>query len=184
MVAQILKEVNIFAYVRIFFYLCGEFGQDIMERTLVLLKPSVVKRMLMGEIITRFERKGLRIIGMKMLYMTDELLDEHYSHLKDKPFFPLLKKSMQQTPVVAMCLEGVEAVRVVRAMAGATNGRNAAIGTIRGDYCMSNQQNIVHASDGQQTAIEEIARFFQPAEIFDFGVTNFDVIYAVDEVDL
>ena len=155
-----------------------------MERTLVLLKPSVVKRMLMGEIITRFERKGLRIIGMKMLYMTDELVEEHYSHLKDKPFFPLLKKSMQATPVVAMCLEGVEVVRVVRAMAGVTNGRNAAIGTIRGDYSMSNQQNIVHASDGVHVAKEEIARFFNPEEIFEFGNLNFDSLYAVDEVEL
>ncbi|MBQ8968558.1 MAG: nucleoside-diphosphate kinase [Bacteroidaceae bacterium] len=155
-----------------------------MERTLVLLKPSVVKRMLMGEIISRFERKGLRIIGMKMLYMTDELLEEHYSHLKDKPFFPLLKKSMQATPVLAMCLEGVEVVRVVRAMAGVTNGRNAAIGTIRGDYSMSNQQNIVHASDGVHVAKEEINRFFRPEEIFDFGDLNFSSLYAVDEVDL
>jgi nucleoside-diphosphate kinase len=155
-----------------------------MERTLVLLKPSVVKRMLMGEIISRFERKGLRIIGMKMLYMTDALLEEHYSHLKDKPFFPLLKKSMQATPVVAMCLEGVEVVRVVRAMAGVTNGRNAAIGTIRGDYSMSNQQNIVHASDGIFVAKEEIDRFFKPEEIFDFGDLNFNSLYAVDEVDL
>lgn len=155
-----------------------------MERTLVLLKPSVVKRMLMGEIISRFERKGLRIIGMKMLYMTDELLEEHYSHLKDKPFFPLLKKSMQATPVVAMCIEGVEVVRVVRAMAGVTNGRNAAIGTIRGDYSMSNQQNIVHASDGVHVAKEEINRFFKPEEVFEFGNLNFDSLYAVDEVEL
>ena len=155
-----------------------------MERTLVLLKPSVIKRMLMGEIISRFERKGLRIIGMKMLYMTDELLEEHYSHLKDKPFFPLLKKSMQATPVVAMCIEGVEVVRVVRAMAGVTNGRNAAIGTIRGDYSMSNQQNIVHASDGVHVAKEEINRFFRPEELFDLGDLNFSSLYAVDEVDL
>ena len=155
-----------------------------MERTLVLLKPSVVKRMLMGEIITRFERKGLRIIGMKMLYMTDELVEEHYSHLKDKPFFPLLKASMQAAPVVALCIEGVEGVRVVRAMAGVTNGRNAAIGTIRGDYSMSNQQNIVHASDGVHVAKEEINRFFKPEEVFDFGDLNFNSIYAVDEVEL
>ena len=170
----------IYEYFPIFVAIFGNLY--IMERTLVLLKPSVVKRMLMGEIITRFERKGLRIIGMKMLYMTDELLTEHYSHLKDKPFFPLLKKSMQQTPVVALCLEGVDVVRVVRAMAGVTNGRNADTGTIRGDYCMSNQQNIVHASDCLETAKEEINRFFLPDEIFDFGNLNLDVLYAADEV--
>ena len=97
-----------------------------MERTLVLLKPNIIMRGLMGEIITRFERKGLRIIGMKMLALTDEILAEHYAHLKDKPFFPILRASMQATPVVALCLEGLDAVRVVRAMSGVTNGRSAA----------------------------------------------------------
>lgn len=154
-----------------------------MERTLVLLKPSVIKRGLIGEIITRFERKGLRIIAMKMLWMNDQLVEEHYSHLKDKPFFPNLKASMQATPIVAMVIEGLEVVRVVRAMAGVTNGRNAAIGTIRGDYSMSNQQNIVHASDGVYAAVEEIARFFKPEEVYEFGDLNFNALYAVDEVE-
>lgn len=159
-------------------------NQDSMlERTLVLLKPCIVMRGLMGEIITRFERKGLRIVGMKMLQMDDELLEKHYSHLVSKPFFPLLRDSMQASPVVAMCVEGLEAVRVVRAMAGMTNGRDAAIGTIRGDYSMSGQQNVVHASDGPLTAKEELARFFRPDEIFDFGDINLDVLYAADEVD-
>lgn len=137
----------------------------------------------MGEIITRFERKGLRIVGMKMLQMSDQLLEEHYSHLVSKPFFPLLRDSMQASPVVAMCLEGLEAVRVVRAMAGVTNGRDAAIGTIRGDYSMSGQQNVVHASDGPLTAKEEIARFFKTDEVFELGNINLDVLYAADEVD-
>ncbi|MBR4757311.1 MAG: nucleoside-diphosphate kinase [Bacteroidaceae bacterium] len=154
-----------------------------MERTLVLLKPSVIKRGLIGEIITRFERKGLRIIAMKMLWMNDQLVEEHYSHLKDKPFCPNLKASMQATPIVAMVIEGLEVVRVVRAMAGVTNGRNAAIGTIRGDYSMSNQQNIVHASDGVYAAVEEIARFFKPEEVYEFGDLNFNALYAVDEVE-
>lgn len=154
-----------------------------MERTLVLLKPCIVARGLMGEIITRFERRGLRIIGMKMMQLNDEILDQHYSHLKEKPFFPSLKESMTATPVVAMCLEGVEAIRVVRGMAGATNGRNAVPGTIRGDYSMSNQQNIVHASDGPHTAYEELNRFFKPDEIFEFGTTNLDRLYAPDELE-
>ncbi len=154
-----------------------------MERTLVLLKPGIVMRGLMGEIITRFERKGLRIVGMKMMQMSDELLSQHYSHLVNKPFFPLLCRSMQASPVVALCLEGREAVRVVRAMAGATNGRDAAIGTIRGDYSMSNQQNVVHASDGTRVALEEIARFFDADELFDLGEINLNVLYAADEVD-
>ncbi len=155
-----------------------------LERTLVLLKPCIVLRGLMGEIITRFERKGLRIVGMKMMQLSDELLAEHYSHLASKPFFPLLRNSMQASPVVAICLEGLEAVRVVRAMTGVTNGRDAAIGTIRGDYSMSGQQNIVHASDGPRVALEEIARFFQPDEIFDMGSANLNVLYAADEVDV
>ena len=147
-----------------------------MERTLVLLKPSTVQRALIGEIISRFEKKGLRIAGMKMMQLTDEILNEHYSHLVKKPFFPLLKASMMKTPVVAMCLEGVDAIAVVRYITGYTNGR------IRGDYCMSNQQNIVHASDSPEAAAQELARFFKPEEIYDLGDLNMDRLYAVDEV--
>lgn len=155
-----------------------------MERTLVLLKPCIVQRQLMGEIISRFERRGLRIVGMKMMQLTDEILEEHYSHLREKPFFQSLKHSMQATPVVALALEGVDAIRVVRMMAGTTNGRNAAPGTIRGDYCVSNQQNVVHASDGPHTAYDELRRFFAEGEIYDFGTLNLDVLYAPDEYTL
>lgn len=146
-----------------------------MERTLVLLKPSTVQRALIGEIISRFEKKGLRISGMKMMQLTDEILEEHYSHLIKKPFFPSLKASMKKTPVVAMCLEGVDAISVVRYITGYTNGRKADAGTIRGDYCMSNQQNIVHASDSVENAAIELKRFFRPEEIFDYtsGAQNF-----------
>lgn len=154
-----------------------------MERTLVLLKPNIIIRGLMGEIITRFEHKGLRIIGMKMLALTDELLAEHYAHLKDKPFFPILKRSMQATPVVALCLEGLDVVRVVRGMAGVTNGRDAAPGTIRGDYSVSNQQNVVHASDSLDSAVKELARFFKSDEIFEFGDLNIPTLYASDELE-
>ncbi|MBQ5621125.1 MAG: nucleoside-diphosphate kinase, partial [Bacteroidaceae bacterium] len=110
-----------------------------MERTLVLLKPSTVMRSLIGEVTSRFEKKGLRIAGMKMLQLNDEILNEHYAHLVGKPFFPALKASMMQTPVIAICLEGVDAIEVVRFITGYTNGRKADPGTIRGDYCMSNQ---------------------------------------------
>ena len=111
-----------------------------MERTLVLLKPSTVMRALIGEVTSRFEKKGLRIVGMKMMQLNDEILNEHYAHLVGKPFFPALKASMMRTPVVAMCLEGTDAIEVVRFITGYTNGRKAEPGTIRGDYCMSNQQ--------------------------------------------
>lgn len=153
-----------------------------LERTLVLLKPSTVERALIGEIINRFERKGLRIAGMKMLQLDDEILADHYSHLKDKPFFGILKASMMKTPVVAMCLEGVDAIAVVRFITGYTNGRKADPGTIRGDYCMSNQQNIVHASDSPEAAEAELKRFFRPEEIFDLKDMNLTRLYAVDEI--
>lgn len=151
-----------------------------MERTLVLLKPSTVMRGLIGEVISRFEKKGLRIAGMKMLQLGDEILNEHYSHLVGKPFFPALKASMMRTPVIAMCLEGTDAIEVVRFITGYTNGRKAEPGTIRGDYCMSNQQNIVHASDSPTSAAIEIKRFFKPEELHDLGDLNMDRLYAVD----
>lgn len=153
-----------------------------LERTLVLLKPSTVERALIGEIINRFEKKGLRIAGMKMLQLDDDILAEHYAHLKNKPFFGILKASMMKTPVVAMCLEGVDAIAVVRYITGYTNGRKADPGTIRGDYCMSNQQNIVHASDSPEAAEAELKRFFRPEEIFDLKDMNLNRLYAVDEI--
>ena len=148
-----------------------------LERTLVLLKPSAVERALIGEIINRFERKGLRIAGMKMLQLDDDILAEHYGHLKDKPFFGLLKASMMKTPVVAMCLEGVDAIAVVRYITGYTNGRKADPGTIRGDYSMSGQENIVHASDSPENAEIEIKRFFKKEEIFDYPDPLWHFIY-------
>ncbi len=151
------------------------------EKTLVLLKPSVIKRSIIGEIITRFERKGLRIVGMKMIQLNDDILAEHYAHLVDKPFFPRIKKAMMATPVIAMAIEGVDAIAVVRQMAGPTNGRVALPGTIRGDYAMSFQENIVHASDAPDTAAAELKRFFNDSEIFAFPRELFANFYATDE---
>ena len=152
-----------------------------MEKTLVLLKPSCVQRQLIGEVVNRFERRGLRIAGMKMMQLSDDILREHYAHLADKPFFPTLAASMQASPVIALALEGIDAVQVVRAMTGATNGRAAAPGTIRGDYSMSNQQNIVHASDSPENALIELARFFRPEEIFEYESGAKTYIYGADE---
>ena len=118
-----------------------------------------------------------------MLQLDDAILEEHYAHLVKKPFFPSLKASMMKTPVIAMCLEGVDAIAVVRYITGYTNGRKADAGTIRGDYCMSNQQNIVHASDSPEAAAIELNRFFKPEEIFDLGNLNMDRLYAVDEAN-
>lgn len=153
-----------------------------MEQTLVILKPSTIQRGLIGEIINRFERKGLTLVGMKMIWLTDEILNEHYSHLADKPFFTRVKSSMERCPVIVCCWEGVEAIRVVRALTGVTNGRNAEAGTIRGDYSCSTQENIVHASDSPETAAIELKRFFNKDEIFEYERSLFTDIYASDEV--
>ena len=152
------------------------------EKTLVLLKPCTVKRNLIGEIISIFEKIGLRVVGLKMMQLTDELLSEHYSHLADKPFFQRVKDSTMVTPVVAMCLEGVSAVEVVRVITGPTNGRTGCVpGTIRGMYSMSYQENIVHASDSLENAEIELKRFFKDEEIFEFPRELFEVFYASDE---
>lgn len=152
-----------------------------LEKTLVLLKPCTLQRGLAGEIISIFEKKGLKLCGVKMMQLTDELLSEHYAHLASKPFFQRVKNSMMTAPVIALCLEGVEAIAAVRALAGPTNGRNAAPGTIRGSYCMSFQENIVHASDSPETAAVELRRFFRPEEIFDWKQGTFPYLYANDE---
>lgn len=152
-----------------------------MEKTLVLLKPSALQRGIVGEVINRFEKKGLRFVGLKMIQLTDDILNVHYAHLREKPFFNDLKRSMMSTPVIACCLEGIDAVAVVRALTGYTNGRKAIPGTIRGDYCMSNQQNIVHASDSLEAAEVEIARFFKPDEIVEYDPSTMRYLYAIDE---
>ena len=127
-----------------------------MERTLVILKPCTIQRGLIGEIISRFEKKGLRLVGAKMIWLTDEILKEHYAHLLDKPFFGRIKDAMEVCPVIVCCWEGVDAVQVVRTISGPTNGRIAQPGTIRGDYSMSIQENMVHASDSIETAKIEL----------------------------
>ncbi|MDK2838497.1 MAG: nucleoside-diphosphate kinase [Bacteroidota bacterium] len=152
-----------------------------MQKTLVILKPSAIQRGIAGEIISRFEKKGLQIVGMKMAELSDEILENHYAHLKDKPFFSRIKNSMQASPVILMIVKGVGAVEVVRKMAGVTNGREALPGTIRGDYSVSVQENIVHASDSVETADIEIKRFFRSDEIYEYPQQLLPNIYANDE---
>ena len=152
-----------------------------MEKTLVILKPCTIQRGLIGEIISRFERKGLQLAGMKMIWLTDNILSEHYAHLKEKPFFQRIKDAMSVCPVIVCCWEGVDAIHVVRQLAGATNGRNAQPGTIRGDFSMSDQENIVHASDSPETAAIELKRFFNDDELFDYRMNNLLATYANDE---
>ena len=152
-----------------------------MEKTLVILKPCTIQRGLIGEITSRFEKKGLILCGMKMIWLTDEILSEHYAHLRERSFFQRVKDAMAVCPVIVCCWKGVDAVQVVRTLAGATNGRNAAPGSIRGDYSMSVQENIVHASDSPETAEIELKRFFNENELFDYKMNYFPSLYANDE---
>ncbi len=154
-----------------------------MEKTLVIFKPSAIERGLVGNILTRFQQKGLIIAGMKMMKLDEKILREHYSHLVDKSFFPLLLKSMMASPVIVMCLEGKDAINVVRLMTGATNGREALPGTIRGDFASSNQENIIHASSCPEDAKAEVARFFKPEEIFDWVPVNIPFVYSALEIE-
>ncbi|HOW29343.1 MAG TPA: nucleoside-diphosphate kinase [archaeon] len=152
-----------------------------MERTLLIFKPDALNRALVGEILHRFERKGLKIVGMKMMYLSDDLLDEHYSHLKDKPFFPRIKKFMKSAPSILCVLEGNNVISVVRNLVGVTRGYEAASGTIRGDYSLSGQCNVVHASDSIVASDIEIARFFKDNELFNYEKVDLNFVYAEDE---
>jgi nucleoside-diphosphate kinase len=153
-----------------------------LERTLVLIKPDAIQRGLAGCIIGRFEGKGLKLVGIKFMRLNDSLLNEHYSHLADKPFFPGTKAFMQQTPVIALCLEGVDCVETVRRLCGITKSREAAPGTIRGDLAMSVQANLVHASDSLETARQEVTRFFAADELFEYDSQLTGAIYSPDEI--
>jgi len=151
------------------------------ERTLIIIKPDALQRNLLGEIIARFERKGLKIIGLKMISMDDVLLEKHYSHHKNKPFFKSLKKYMESSPVIMMVLEGLEVINAVRLITGITKGREADAGTIRGDFAMSSQCNIIHASDSSDNAEKEIYRFFNNDELFNYTKIDFGYIYGEEE---
>ncbi len=139
-----------------------------IEKTVVLLKPDALQRDLLGEMITRFERKGFKIVGMKLVRLTHEMLDVHYAHLAEKSFFGSLKEFMMQTPVVGLVLEGLDAVKEVRKLIGSTNPREAAPGTIRADFSMNVPSNLIHASDSPEAAQDEIIRFFETQDIFTY----------------
>jgi nucleoside-diphosphate kinase len=136
-----------------------------MERTLILLKPDCVQRRLMGRVFARFEDKGLNIIAMKLMRVTPDLAKQHYAEHVKKDWYPALEGFITGGPIVAAIIEGLEAIRVVREMLGATSGLKAAPGTIRGDYSASRQMNLVHGSDGPESAKREIALYFKDGEI-------------------
>lgn len=153
-----------------------------MEQTVVLVKPDGVQRGLIGEVIHRFERKGLHLVALKMVNMTDEVLDQWYVHHKDKAFFPSLKGYMQSYPIVAMIWQGMDAAATVRTMIGVTKSRDAAPGTIRGDFGMSQQLNLIHASESPDHAQKEIGLLFKQEEIFPWKKLDIDQVYSEDEL--
>ena len=152
------------------------------ERTLIILKPDAVHRGIVGEVLDRFEQKGIRPVGMKMIKMSDLLLDKHYVQHKGRHFLPHLKKFMKSLPVVLIVLEGLDVIRVVRTMCGSTDGKNAPPGTIRGDYSMSTSATIIHSSEDQKAAKREIGIFFKKNELFSYTRPDIHFYYAEDEV--
>lgn len=152
-----------------------------MQRSVVLIKPDGLQRGLIGQIITRFERKGLKLIGLKMMQLTDEVLDHWYAHHKDKPFFINLKKFMQSDPIVAMVWEGLDSVEAIRLMCGVTKGSQAEPGSIRGDFGLSNQFNIIHASDSKEAAEKELHLIFSKEEIFEYEKGEYSYLYSDEE---
>jgi nucleoside-diphosphate kinase len=138
------------------------------ERTLVLIKPDGVQRLLVGRILTRFEERGLKIVGLKLVAVDRELAERHYDVHRERPFFGGLVEFITSSPLVAIALQGPNAISVVRAMVGATRPNEAAPGTIRGDLALETAQNLVHASDGPETAATELALWFDPSELADY----------------
>jgi nucleoside-diphosphate kinase len=140
----------------------------VTERTLVLVKPDGVQRLLTGRIISRFEERGLRIVGLKLVQVDRELAERHYAVHREKPFFAGLVAFITSSPLVALALEGPNAIGLVRSMVGATRPHEAAPGTIRGDLALETAQNLVHASDGPETAEAELALWFAPEELVEY----------------
>ena len=147
-----------------------------MERTLILFKPDAVQRGLSGQILSRFEQKGLKLVGMKLMRITPELAAKHYEAHKQRPFYPGLVRFMTSAPVVALAIEGIGAIKICRNLMGATFGADAAAGTIRGDFGVSRSYNLVHGSDSPEAAQRELELFF-PEGLVEYDYAAFDWIY-------
>lgn len=154
--------------------------EGVNEKTLVLIKPDAVQRGKVGEVIHRLEKKGLKIVGLKFMELDEDLLRDHYSHHVDKDFYPDLEEFMQSSPVVALCVEGQNAISAVRLITGDTHAGEADAGTIRGDLAMG-VCNVVHCSDSIENAKEEIDRFFNKEELYDYDKTEYLHVYMEDE---
>ncbi len=154
-----------------------------MEHTLIILKPDALQRSLVGEIINRLERKGLKLIGLKMIRLDDAMLRSHYAHIVDKPFYKDVESFMQSSPVVVVALEGYECVDSVRLIVGATNPRAADAGTIRGDLAIGNGRNLIHASGSKENGEIEVSRFFKKDELFKYERTVTPDLYSPSEAE-
>jgi nucleoside-diphosphate kinase len=152
-----------------------------LQRSLVLLKPDCVERRLIGTIISRFEAKGLNVVAMKMLRVTPELAKQHYAEHVSKPFYPSLEEFITSAPIVALAVEGLDVIRLIRDMLGATNGLNALPGTIRGDFSSSRQMNLVHASDSPESASRELGLYFGAGDFCEHAPLLTPAFRAADE---
>lgn len=148
-----------------------------MERTLIIIKPDALQRGLVGEITSRLERKGLKLIGLKMMRLDDAILQSHYAHIVDKPFYKGIEEFMKSSPVIVMAWQGFECVESVRNLVGATNPRQAEAGSIRGDLAIGQGRNLIHASDSKENGEEEVARFFEKSEIFTYEKLDYEHLY-------
>lgn len=152
-----------------------------MQKTFIILKPDALTRWITGEIISRLEKKGLKLVWSKMSVLNENILKEHYSHIADKPFFPGIVEFMTSSPVILQVWEGKDVVEVVRLIAWVTNSRQAQPGTIRWDFSMSIGNNVIHASENLEAANEEISRFFSADEIYSYKRADEDYLYSEDE---
>src|SRR5688500_5086781 len=152
-----------------------------MERTLIILKPDAVQRGLCGEIITRFERKGLQVVGMKAMRIPVQTAEAHYAPHKGKPFYEGLVKFMTSSPVVVVALQGKDAINISRKLMGATFGSKAEPGTIRGDFGVSNSFNLIHGSDSPESAARELKLFFKPDELIEWSPASQGWVYDISK---
>lgn len=151
------------------------------ERTLILFKPDAVQRALCGELLGRIENKGFKVVGLKMLQVTPEMAKQHYSEHVEKPFYPGLEEFITSGPIVAVAVEGPHVISTMRTLMGATNGAEAAPGTIRGDFGFSRQMNLIHGSDGPDAAAKELQIYFNDDELFSYSQLTESVLKASDE---
>jgi nucleoside-diphosphate kinase len=155
--------------------------EGLNEKTLVIIKPDALQRGLFGQITSRFEQKGLKLIGTKMLRLESDILREHYSHIADKPFYPGVEEFMKSSPAIVQCWEGLDVVNTVRKITGITKARDAEAGSIRGDFAMSVACNVIHASDSIDTAKNEVVRFFSDEDLYEYEKSDYMHVYIDEE---